>query len=193
MSVKNKESFISDSQFIEGIGLHSDEMLGKFYKLHYPMILQLVLMNNGSEQDAKDVYQEAIMILCEKINRGTFELNSKLKTFIYSVSRKIWLKKLKLQNRFSGRVIDFEEVFSITDDLEYHEKKEENYQAMAVALIKLGEPCKTIIEDFYMHSRSMADITEKFGYTNPDNAKTQKYKCMMRLKKLFFAQYIEEQ
>ena len=28
-----------------------------------------------------------------------------------------------------------------------------------------------------------------FGYTNADNAKTQKYKCLMRLKKLFFAQY----
>ena len=32
-------------------------------------------------------------------------------------------------------------------------------------------------------------IAQEFGYTNADNAKTQKYKCLVRLKKLFFAQY----
>jgi hypothetical protein len=50
----------------------------------------------------------------------------------------------------------------------------------------LGEPCKTIIEEFYLNSRSMQEICEQFGYTNADNAKTQKYKCLQRLKKLFF-------
>ena len=35
----------------------------------------------------------------------------------------------------------------------------------------------------------MIEIASFFGYTNADNAKNQKYKCLMRLKKLFFAQY----
>jgi len=35
----------------------------------------------------------------------------------------------------------------------------------------------------------MQEICERFGYTNADNAKNQKYKCLMRLRKLFFAQY----
>jgi hypothetical protein len=35
----------------------------------------------------------------------------------------------------------------------------------------------------------MPEITEKFGYTNVDSAKNQKYKCLMRLKKLFFLDY----
>ena len=53
----------------------------------------------------------------------------------------------------------------------------------------LGEPCRTLLEDFYIKASSMQDITEKFGYTNADNAKNQKYKCLMRLKKMFFAAY----
>jgi hypothetical protein len=40
-----------------------------------------------------------------------------------------------------------------------------------------------------MHSQSMEEITEKFGYTNADNAKNQKYKCLKRLKKVFFDTY----
>ena len=50
----------------------------------------------------------------------------------------------------------------------------------------LGEPCKTILKDFYIYKLSMEEISDKFGYTNSDNAKTQKYKCLQRLKRTFF-------
>lgn len=50
----------------------------------------------------------------------------------------------------------------------------------------LGEPCKTLLKDFYVYKLSMDEISEKFGYTNSDNAKTQKYKCLQRLKRYFF-------
>ena len=70
--------------------------------------------------------------------------------------------------------------------MEQHEQKDMQFDKMKVALESLGEPCKTIIEDFYIHNHSMQEICEKFGYTNTDNAKTQKYKCLQRLKKIFF-------
>jgi len=201
LKVTEKEPAVSDSDFVQGIINESEPLIERLYKRHYPMILQLVLSNNGSEQDAKDVYQEAIIILCEKIQAGSFVLNSTLKTFIYAVSKRLWLKKLShdvrrgaggkesMNGHTSLNSVDYAETVAVDDELEAHLLREEYYQAMHRALFKLGEPCKTIIEDFYMHDQSMTDICEKFGYTNPDNAKTQKYKCMMRLKKFFFAEY----
>jgi hypothetical protein len=59
---------------------------------------------------------------------------------------------------------------------------------MEASMEKIGEPCKTILEDYYIHRKSMLEIADRFGYTNAENAKNQKYKCLMRLKKLFFAQ-----
>ncbi len=53
----------------------------------------------------------------------------------------------------------------------------------------LGEPCRTILEDFFIRGYSMQQITDKMGYTNADNAKNQKYKCLLRLKKIFFTRY----
>lgn len=152
------------------------------------MVLQLIMNNNGSEHDAKDVYQEGIIILHDKIKRGDFELTSKLKTFIYAVCRRLWLKKLNQKSRFSENIHDYEDYFEVESDLEQHEEKDQQFLLMNSALGQLGEPCKTIIEDFYIHNQSMQDICEKFGYTNADNAKTQKYKCLQRLKKLFFSQ-----
>ena len=54
---------------------------------------------------------------------------------------------------------------------------------------KIGEPCKSILEAYYIQKLPMQQIASDFGYTNADNAKTQKYKCLVRLKKLFFADY----
>ena len=77
----------------------------------------------------------------------------------------------------------------VEEDVEEYEKKDQEFAMMEKAIGSLGEPCKSLIEAFYIQKRNMQDIANQFGYTNADNAKNQKYKCLMRLKKLFFAQY----
>ncbi len=186
MSIKLSNSVPTDREVVLGILNNSADALNKLYKGYFPMVLQFILNNNGDEDDAKDVYQETIIVLYNKIKSGNFELSSKLKTYIYSVSRRIWLKKLTQQSKKTSNIADFEDVLAFEEDVEEHELKEQQFDLMKVALANLGEPCKTIIQDFYIHNLSMQDICEKFGYTNADNAKTQKYKCLQRLKKLFF-------
>ncbi len=186
MSKEIKRSVPTDSEVILGILNGSKGILEVVYKAYFPMILQLIVMNNGTEDDAKDIFQESVIVLYDKVKSGNFELNSKLKTFIYSVCRRLWLKRLSQLSRNAGSVKDYEEVLPVEQDLERHEEKDLQFKQMEKALIHLGEPCKTIIEDFYINNKSMQDICAKFGYTNADNAKNQKYKCLQRLKKLFF-------
>nr|WP_039867422.1 sigma-70 family RNA polymerase sigma factor [Pedobacter sp. BAL39] len=186
MSNKLSSSVPTDREVVLGVLNNSDDALNKLYTGYFPMILQFILNNNGDEDDAKDVYQEGIIVLYNKIKGGDFELSSKLKTYIYSVCRRIWLKKLAQQSKKTSNIADFEDVISVEVDVEHHEEKDKQFDKMQDALVHLGEPCKTIIQDFYINNLSMQDICEKFGYTNTDNAKTQKYKCLQRLKKLFF-------
>ncbi|MEO5967815.1 MAG: sigma-70 family RNA polymerase sigma factor, partial [Ferruginibacter sp.] len=118
-----------------------------------------------------------------------FELNCKLKTYIYSISRRLWLKKLQLSQRTTYIYDNTEDVVAVEDEIDLHEKKNNEFLIMEESLAKVGEPCKTLLEEFYIHKKQMQEIAEMFGYTNADNAKTQKYKCLVRLKKLFFQQY----
>lgn len=186
MNNKLNSSIPTDREVVLGVLNNSEETLNRLYAGYYPMVLQFILNNSGDEDDAKDVYQEAIIVLYNKIKTGDFELSSKLKTYIYSVSRRIWLKKLSQQSKKTNNLSDFEDVLAVEEDVEQHEEKDQQFQKMESALQHLGEPCKTIIQDFYINNLSMTDICEKFGYTNTDNAKTQKYKCLQRLKKIFF-------
>jgi DNA-directed RNA polymerase specialized sigma subunit len=77
----------------------------------------------------------------------------------------------------------------VEEDIDEHEKENFEFQMMEKAMGNLGEPCKSLLEAFYMQKRTMQEIASNFGYTNAENAKNQKYKCLMRLKKLFFSQY----
>ena len=177
-----------DEALISGIRNDDDRALAELYKTQYPMVAHFILSNSGTQDEAKDIFQETVLIFYEKIKDGSLTLTCQIKTYLYSVCRRLWLKKLAEKHRFSG-VIDSENFISLETETELPEETEEKYAVMERAMNMLGEPCRTLLEDFYIKASSMQDITEKFGYTNADNAKNQKYKCLMRLKKMFFAAY----
>jgi RNA polymerase sigma factor (sigma-70 family) len=174
---------------LKGLAQNDRKAIETLYKRHYGMVQALILNNNGSVEDAKDIFQEALIVLYEKTKSGSFELNCLIKTYLYSVSRRLWLKRFHQLQKFTSEVENVEEVVSVEEDLEMHERRNNDYLIMEKAMQSLGEPCKSLLESYYLQKRSMMEIAEDFGYTNADNAKNQKYKCLMRLKKMFFEQY----
>lgn len=180
----------NEEEVILALRSGDERVLKIVYRQHYPQIANMVINNGGSVQEAKDIYQETIIIFYEKLQDDAFELTCRISTFLYSVGKRLWLKQLQLKNRFTDEFHEAGE--AVTLDWTEVGSNEEQYLAMYSALESMGEPCRTILKDFYMHSASMEEITEKFGYTNSDNAKTQKYKCLKRLKKIFFTLYNNE-
>jgi RNA polymerase sigma factor (sigma-70 family) len=174
-----------DEAMVSELRKKSNVALKQLYKAHYPMVLNLVLSNNGTEQEAKDIYQEAIIHFYERLQQAEFVLTCKIKTYLYAVSRKLWLKRLVARKK-EIRIEEEERFAGIDDAMAELEFKEKQFNAMEESLSQLGEPCKSILEDFYLRSQTMEEITNKFGYTNTDNAKNQKYKCLQRLKRIFF-------
>jgi RNA polymerase sigma factor (sigma-70 family) len=182
---------LDEKLLLQGLVRNDKKAIETIYKENYNLIQALIVRNNGTVEDAKDIFQETMVVLYEKVNSGQFELNCQIKTFLYSISRRLWLKRLMHQNRFN--IIDeYNEVVVIDDDVDEHEKRNMDFLMMEKAMQSLGEPCKSLLEAFYMKKKSMLEISSLFGYTNPENAKNQKYKCLMRLKKLFFSQYKNE-
>jgi len=178
-----------EQELLRGLAVSDKKAIETIYKENYNMVQSLIINNNGSIHEAKDIFQEAMIVLFEKARSGSFELNCQIKTYVFSVCRRLWLKRLQQLNRFVGEMDSLGEIVPVEEDIDEHEKKDEEFLMMEKAVGNLGEPCKSLIEAFYIQKKSMQTIASQFGYTNADNAKNQKYKCLMRLKKLFFAQY----
>lgn len=180
---------INEKALLQGLARNDRKAIETIYRENYNMIQSLIVNNSGSADDAKDIFQEAMIVLYEKVSSGSFELNCLIKTYVYSVSRRLWLKRLHQLSRYAPALENLQETMPVEDEIEENERINNEFQVMDKAISSLGEPCKSLLEAYYLENKNMQEISQSFGYTNAENAKNQKYKCLMRLKKIFFAQY----
>ena len=180
---------INEKALLQGLARNERKSVEALYKDHYNMIQALIINNNGSSDEAKDIFQEAMIVLYEKVRAGNFELNCQIKTYLYSVCRRLWLKRLQQLNRYISPAEGVDGMVPVDEEVESHEQRNAEFEMMNKAISSLGEPCKSLLEAYYLQKRNMQDIASSFGYTNADNAKNQKYKCLVRLKKIFFSHY----
>ena len=180
---------LNEQAILKGLAQNDSKAVETLYKIHFTMIQHFVENNNGSFDDARDVFQEAMIALYEKVQLDSFVLTCQIKTYLFSICKHLWLKRLQQMGKYSSQLSAHEESISVEMDMGQIEKKDAAFAIMDRALNSLGEPCKSLLEGYYLNKKGMQELASQFGYTNADNAKNQKYKCLMRLKKLFFAQY----
>ncbi len=165
----------------------------QIYRQNYPIISGWLVKNGGSSTDADDLFQEAIVVLFGKAQDTEFSLTCSIGTYLFAISKHLWYKKLQRKNREPVALHDNtgddddDTGIAYDDDISTHQEREEHYEQLDAALEQIGEPCRSILKAYYHHDKSMQEIAADFGYTNPDNAKTQKYKCLTRLRKIFYS------
>lgn len=189
LSINLLKAEINEQALLKGLAQNDSKAVEALYKSHFTMIQHFVLNNNGSFDDARDLFQEAMITLYEKVQSDSFVLSCQIKTYLFSICKNLWLKRLKQMGKYSAPLSTEEESIAVDADLEEFQKKDAAFSIMNRALNSLGEPCKSLLEGYYLNKKGMQELADDFGYTNADNAKNQKYKCLMRLKKLFFSQY----
>lgn len=179
----------TEQEILSSLAAGNRKAAEDIYKQHYAMVTGWIQQNGGQAEDAADIYQEAMVILFEKAQNEEFRLSCKVGTYLFAISKHLWLKKLQKKQRqpvFFADDMSEEEGIAYEDDIKAHEEREGHYDQLNAALNQLGEPCRSLLKSFYHHNKSMQHIASEFGYTNPENAKNQKYKCLTRLRKLFY-------
>lgn len=164
---------MKDEEVLERIRKGDETALQYLYKKHYRMMLHLVLKNNGSEVEAQDVFQDALILFWEKAQKPDFVLTAKITTFLYSICQNLWLKELSKKQRISFEEKDE----AIIEDWEQNER----IQAIHICINKLNETCRKILQLYYFDNLSMQDIAQKLGLANADTTKSKKYKCKKEL------------
>lgn len=160
-----------------------EQALETVYQKNYRMMVRLVTSNNGTEDEARDVYQEAVVVFWQKAISGNLVLTSKMSTYIYSICLNLWRKELERKKRFSNEEKDSSE-FQTQD-------KEEREKIIRDSINKLDDTCRKVLSYYYFDGMSMKEIAEKIGFANTDTAKTKKYKCKKKLDELIRSVYSE--
>ena len=174
---------MNEKEIFERIRKGDEKALEFIYKKYYRMMTKLVITNSGTEEEARDVYQDALVVFWQKARSGNLVLTSKMSTFIYSVCQNLWRKELDRKKRMSNEEKDS----SVSLDLDAPERE----KIIAKCLEQLGETCRKVLMYYYFDEMSMQEIANKLGFANTDTAKTKKYKCKQKLDELVKSQYSE--
>ncbi|GAB4398557.1 MAG: sigma-70 family RNA polymerase sigma factor [Microscillaceae bacterium] len=172
---------MKDSLILKKIKEGDERALDIVYKKNYKMMVRLIIKNNGTEDEAKDIYQEAIVVFWQKARQPEFVLTSKISTFLYSVCLNLWRKELERKARLSSEMKDGETI-SNYDQLEKEKVVQE-------CINSLGETCRQVLMYYYFDNYSMQEIADKMGFANADTAKSKKYKCKKELDNLIKSKY----
>jgi RNA polymerase sigma factor (sigma-70 family) len=174
---------MTDEKAIALIRSGNEGGLHYLYKKYYRMMVKMIITNNGSEDEAKDVYQDALVVVWQKLQNPDFELSSKISTYIYSICKNLWRKELDRKSRMSDEPMEHSELPNY--------EREERAQIVMECINALGPVCRQLLMYHYFDGLSMDDIAKKMDFANSDTAKTKKYKCKKRLDDMVRAKYSE--
>jgi len=149
----------------------------KYLYSHKKAIFSYVRKNSGTTSDAKDVFQEGLVVFCDKASQDGFCLTSDVKTYFFSICRIVWLSELRNRKK---TIVSEEEIIE-----EYDEEQEELFLKAEQAFLKLSDACQRLLNDFYLLKLSMDSIAQKWKMKSPKIAKDRKYKCLNKARKMF--------
>ena len=142
----------------------------------------MILSKGGTKQDAKDVFQDALIIFYQKVKNSQFKLSASISTYLYSVCRFIWKDEMLKSNK--KKVADLNNDLSDDERSELDDlvEKESKYKLMEEALTQIGDKCLKLLQLFYYSNMSMKKIASDLEFKTEHVAKNQKYKCLEKAK-----------
>lgn len=153
-----------------------DKAIKVLYK-EFPKMKTSVLSHGGTKADAEEIFNDALLVLIEKVSQPSFELQSKLSTYLYGIVRFLWKNELRKRNKEAD--LEWNNVLILDEhELDYHLEKEERYFLLEKIVASLPTKCQAILERFYFKKQNMKAIAEALNFSSVNSAKTQKYKCM---------------
>jgi RNA polymerase sigma factor (sigma-70 family) len=173
----------NDKDLLEKLKTRDSEAIYLVYEKYYPVIKKMIVENSGSSDEAKDIFQETVIIMMQNIKNPGFELHSSIKTYIYSISKNLWLKKIR----------DSKKVLVVADDLNNYLEVEEDVTAMDEIskskyvrwlISKVPVHCQRIVKYIYFFKYSVETVAGKMGYNSTHTASSMKYKCLQQMKEV---------
>lgn len=147
------------------------------YKSSYPMVAKYIVQNKGSHEDAEDIFQEALIVVLKKLNEPDFHFTAKLGTYLYSVSKKMWLYKLRGNRKTDSLVDDLEVVDLSAFELDQKKDTDKNLDLISEKIHELPEGCRKILIGFYYKKTPLKDLAKELKLTE-GFIRVKKSRCM---------------
>lgn len=185
---------MTDRDLITAIQKGELEKPIQFLYKEYPKIRLFLLKEGGNDEMIQEIFNDSLVLLIEKVRVPSFELTSKLTTFLTGINRFLLKNELRKKANEPFLSSEFQTIqYELIPSFEYDFEKEEKLKVIDEILNTIQEKCKQILHFFYFEKRSMDFIAEKMGFSSVQSAKTQKYKCLEKAHQLANESFIHHE
>lgn len=167
-------------EILDGIRCRNDKILHNVYHENYPSVRSYITENHGSSQDAKDIFQEGLVLIYQKVTTQEFFLDCNFHSYLFSVCRLLWLKELEKRKTEYMDKKDVKGYLDLQSDLNFDDLEQEKYGLYQQHLRQLKPDCQSVLMLFY-DGVSVRDITKIMGYTSESYTRKKKSICKEKL------------
>jgi DNA-directed RNA polymerase specialized sigma24 family protein len=154
-----------------------EKLFTALYENAFPAVARFVNGKGGTFQDAKDIFQDALVIFYEKTTEGKLSVITSDEAYVLGIAKHLWIRKFN-QDKTIVSLNDFEAAITIPDD--YFPAVESG--KLVNFLARAGKRCMDLLQAFYYDKRSVSNITDTFGYSSAHSATVQKFKCLEKIR-----------
>ena len=185
-----KRKIFTDEEIVQGLraGENENKILRQLYDQSLRPVTNLVLRNNGTQQDAEDIFQDAIKEFRDRVISGKYEkrANTKITTYICTLALNMWknqLNKAKRNSRYVDAVKKENRIGQEREDIPKKLLEKDKSKIFEYLMSQLKGGCRKAL-DLWSHGFSMKEIAERMGYKNDQIAMNKKNKCRKYFKKM---------
>lgn len=157
----------------------SPKAIQKLYHNNFPLILEFITQNNGTMNEARDIFHDAVFVLIQRIRENVVPENSDLKTYIYSISRILWndlMREKRMDQSNVRHIHEYQELDQLRISTRLAEVKN-----LSTRLKTLPEPGRTIVREHYANNIALSEIALRMGFSVEESAKKGKLKALKKL------------
>ncbi len=182
--------FINDPhKLVNAFKANNEVVLKVIYQENYTKVELYVLQNNGTKQQAKDIYQETFLAVWQNVKNHKFipKSDTAIHGYIYTIAKNKWTDYLRSNNYkkmiATSKVIGLE-LGQLKDEVIENSDKDTCKMEIAMkAFNDLGDVCKSLLTKVYFEKKSMKEIAVELQL-DAASTRNKKYRCMQKLREL---------
>lgn len=171
----------SDKEILKGLKKRNSKVVVYISREYLPFIALMIKRMGGSQQDAEDIFQEALMSVINKLDANKLRLSARFSTYLYAVCKNLRLCQINENEREKEYLYNYlkDVYYPEPGQLQTKEKQEEKFRHY---FRHLSNVCKKILE-LYIFKLTVKEIAKELGNTEK-YVRKRKYECKNRLAKL---------
>lgn len=159
------------------------DVLQFIYATSRKKLVNWIRRNNGSKDQAQDIFQEAVIKFYEYVLADKFDEEKSVDGFLFTIGKNLWINQNKRKKEFHLEEIDpYNQLGG--NDPEIMDLLDEGNDIVGRLMNSIGIRCKKLLTYSVFYKMNMKEIAERLELSNENSAKTQNYKCKKKMMKM---------